>query len=349
MDNDKYSHTETDAVMDDPHASKISPDDPRLRISSPQSRSLKKGPVIAIGSLLLTLLLVALALAIWPKEKTKRTQKEEVAVNQPFTLPESIKRAPGNDAPVMLPPADSIPRLGKPLPGDLGHAMVKNNQGNVQAKAQTPEEVEHDAALKASPFFGGGSTLAAHTAPAPALASPASGSGGESAVYGGGQNMQDRKNDFFARGGGDEKEYLSQGIHQPLSRYEVKAGSVIPVLLVTGINSDLPGNVIGMVKENVYDTRSGDYLLIPQGTRVLGTYDSMVSYGQKRVLVSWSRMIRPDGSSIIIENMPGTDLAGSAGYKDKVDNHFDRLVGGALLSSLLSVGRRCHREPIRMR
>ena len=150
--------------------------------------------------------------------------------------------------------------------------------------------------------------------------------------------MQDRKNDFFARGGGEEKEYLAQGIHQPLSRYEVKAGAVIPVLLVTGINSDLPGNVIGMVRENVYDTRSGDYLLIPQGTRVLGSYDSMVSYGQKRVLVSWSRMIRPDGSSIVIENMPGSDLAGSAGYKDRVDNHFDRLVGGALLSSLLSVG-----------
>jgi len=92
------------------------------------------------------------------------------------------------------------------------------------------------------------------------------------------------------------------------------------------------------VKENVYDTVSGDYLLIPQGTRVLGRYDSMVSYGQKRVQVSWTRMLRPDGSSIVLENMPGVDLAGNAGYKGKVDNHFDRLVGGVMLSSLLSMG-----------
>ncbi len=337
MDNDIKIPPPSDEIIDDPHASKISPDDPRLKLPSQQSRSLKKGPVIAIGSVLLTILLVALTLAIWPKERTMRAQKEDVAVNQPFALPESIKRAPGNDAPVMLPPADSIPRLGRPLPGDLGHAMVNRNQGNVQTKAQTPEEVERDAALKASPFFGGGGSFSASVTPS-SLALPASSSGSDGSGYGGGQNMQDRKNDFFARGGGDEKEYLSQGMHQPRSQYEVKAGSIISVLLVTGINSDLPGKVIGMVKENVYDTRSGDYLLIPQGTRVLGKYDSMISYGQKRVQVSWSRMIRPDGSSLIIENMPGVDLAGSAGYKGKVDNHVDRLVGGAVLSSLLSVG-----------
>ena len=93
-----------------------------------------------------------------------------------------------------------------------------------------------------------------------------------------------------------------------------------------------------MVKENVYDTATGEYLLIPQGTRVIGKYDSMVSYGQQRVQVSWQRLVLPDGSSIVLENMPGVDLAGNAGYKDKTDNHFDRLVGGVILSSLLSVG-----------
>ncbi|NTW63931.1 MAG: TrbI/VirB10 family protein, partial [Chlorobiaceae bacterium] len=96
--------------------------------------------------------------------------------------------------------------------------------------------------------------------------------------------------------------------------------------------------VLAMVKENVYDTATGEYLLIPQGTRVIGKYDSMVSYGQKRVQVSWQRMVLPDGSSVVLENMPGVDLAGNAGYKDKTDNHFDRLVGGVVLSSLLSVG-----------
>jgi type IV secretion system protein VirB10 len=212
--------------------------------------------------------------------------------------------------------------------------------GAGQSAPPDPAEQERLAAIASSPFFGGASN---------SISTPASGSGmiaGQGAAspvaaaspYGRDQNNQSRKNEFFESGGGEGKEYLSKPLRKPLSRYEVKAGAIIPAILVTGLNSDLPGNVIAMVKENVYDTVTGEYLLIPQGSRVLGLYDSMVSYGQKRVQVVWVRMIRPDGSSIMLENMPGVDLAGMSGYKDKVDNHFDRLVGGALLSSILSVG-----------
>ncbi len=333
--------TKQGGIEDDPHQSRVAPDDPRLKLPTLKTRSLKKGPVIAIGSGLLLIILVAFALAVLPNKKNSG-KKDDAEVTQQFTIPDKIRQAPDNRTPVMIPPADSIPQLGKPLPGDLGNAMIQNNQRGAvqQQKVRTPEETERDAAIKASPFFGGGNGSSATAASLPSSLSSAGFAGTTPAVpaYGQGQNSQDRKNDFFATGGGPDKEYLSKGMHQPVSKYEVKAGSVIPIILVTGINSDLPGNVVGMVKENVYDSKSGDYLLIPQGTRVLGKYDSMVSYGQKRVLVSWGRMIRPDGSSIVLEGMPGVDLAGNAGYKDKVDNHYGRLIGGALLSSVLSVG-----------
>ncbi len=336
----------------DPHASKIPPDDPRLQLPKPKSRTLKKGPVIAITVLLVGAIFLAIMMAVQPPKKASKVEeKNETAISNTMAIPDVITQGPDNSKPVTVPdtsitapiPGD-VPALGKPLPGDLGHAMVKPGENRYSNSAQyqqpDPAEQERHAALTSSPFFGGASNATVST--------PATGSlGGQQASapsasgtvpYGRDQNNQARKNDFFATGGGDDKEYVSKPMRKPASRYEVKAGSVISAILVTGLNSDLPGNVIAMVKENVYDTVSGEYLLIPQGTRMLGLYDSMVSYGQKRVQVVWERMIRPDGSSIMLENMPGVDLAGMSGYKDKVDNHFDRLVGGALLSSILSVG-----------
>jgi type IV secretion system protein VirB10 len=111
---------------------------------------------------------------------------------------------------------------------------------------------------------------------------------------------------------------------------------VIPTVLLTGINSDLPGQVIAQVRENLYDTVTGNHLLIPQGSRLLAAYDSMVAWGQERVLVCWNRLIRPDGSSLALECMPGVDLAGYAGFADQVDNHWWRTLGGVVLGSLLA-------------
>jgi type IV secretion system protein VirB10 len=122
----------------------------------------------------------------------------------------------------------------------------------------------------------------------------------------------------------------------PRSPYEVKAGTIIPTTLLTGINSDLPGQIVGQVRENVYDTVSGAYLLIPQGSRLIAAYDSAVSFGQERVLVCWNRLIRPDGVSISLECMPGVDLAGSSGFSDEVNHHWWRIVTGVALGTLLS-------------
>jgi type IV secretion system protein VirB10 len=116
------------------------------------------------------------------------------------------------------------------------------------------------------------------------------------------------------------------------------AGTVIPAVLLTGINSDLPGQVIGQVTEPVHDTVTGRHVLIPQGAKLIGRYDNIIAFGQSRALVVWSRIILPDGSSIRIENLPGTDTAGYAGLADRVDRHTLRMFSAAALSSLISVG-----------
>jgi type IV secretion system protein VirB10 len=120
--------------------------------------------------------------------------------------------------------------------------------------------------------------------------------------------------------------------------FEVKTGSVIPGIMITGINSDLPGNIIAQVSQNVFDSATGRYLLLPQGAKLFGVYDSRVIYGQERVLVAWNRIVFPDGSAITLGAMPGSDLSGYAGYADKVDNHYLRIFGSAILMSMISGG-----------
>ena len=132
--------------------------------------------------------------------------------------------------------------------------------------------------------------------------------------------------------------YNPHPLQDPVSPYQVMAGTVIAASLVTGINSDLPGRVIAQVTTNVYDTVTGRYLLIPQGSRLIGAYDSVIAFGQERALVVWQRLIMPDGSSVVIENLPATDAQGYAGLADQVDFHTWRLLKGIVLSTLLSVG-----------
>jgi type IV secretory pathway VirB10-like protein len=122
------------------------------------------------------------------------------------------------------------------------------------------------------------------------------------------------------------------------SSYAIMAGSIIPASLITGLKSDLPGATIAQVTENVYDSVTGEFLLIPQGTRLIGKYDSVVAHGQKRALLVWTRLILPNGSSIVIENLPATDVAGYAGLEDEVDIHTWQLLKGVALATLLGVG-----------
>ena len=150
-------------------------------------------------------------------------------------------------------------------------------------------------------------------------------------------NRQDDKNDFLSARRASPVS-LNQKLLSPSSRYQLMAGTVIPGLLLTALNSDLPGQILGQVSQNVFDTVSGNHLLLPQGTKVIGEYDSRIVYGQERVLIVWTRLILPNGKSISLEGMPGVDLSGSAGLADKVNNHWGRIITGVVLSSLLGAG-----------
>ena len=152
-----------------------------------------------------------------------------------------------------------------------------------------------------------------------------------------GADRDQRHKQAFLDRNPDPKIYAAGHLQETRSPYELMAGTVIPAALVTGINSDLPGQMIATVTQNVYDTVTGNYLLIPQGSRMLGQYDAQVAYGQRRVLLVWTRLIMPDGSSIILDRLQGTDKAGYSGLEDRVDSHWGRIFAGAALSTLLGV------------
>ena len=145
------------------------------------------------------------------------------------------------------------------------------------------------------------------------------------------------KEAFFSRAGKDSS-WMSPHTRTAGQPLELKTGTVIPGVMVTGINSDLPGNIIAQVSQNVWDTATGRQLLIPQGAKLFGTYDSRVIYGQERVLVAWNRVVFPDGSAVTLGAMPGSDIAVNAGYTDEVDNHYFRIFGSAVLMSMITGG-----------
>jgi type IV secretion system protein VirB10 len=152
-----------------------------------------------------------------------------------------------------------------------------------------------------------------------------------------GQNMQSRKESFLsASREPPADDYLRSTRDAPISRFEIRAGWEIPAVLEQSLRSDLPGELKALVTASVYDTATGRYLLIPQGSRLVGKYDSRVAYGQDGVQVAWSRIIFPDASSIDLNGMVGLDSHGNAGLRDKVDRHYARLIGFSAMTSLFS-------------
>ncbi|QSB45652.1 TrbI/VirB10 family protein [Tsuneonella flava] len=246
------------------------------------------------------------------------------------------------------------PRLGPPLPGDLGGPIVSAQQrgtdvpvpavganGKRDPQAQAAEaarqraQQEREAARTSSVFLGHGAAGAGATAPQitatpeqaapPPQASPAA------------QGEQAAKRAFMARAS-NQRTVSVERLTAPASPNIVQAGSIIPAALITGIRSDLPGQITAQVTQNVYDSPTGRILLIPQGARLIGEYDSQITAGQTRVLLAWDRLILPDGRSIILERQPGADAAGFAGLQDRVDEHWGNMLKAAAISTLLGVG-----------
>jgi type IV secretory pathway VirB10-like protein len=194
------------------------------------------------------------------------------------------------------------------------------------------------AARSGSPFFGGAQGASEAAAPPTPVAFVAQEPGGRARDVAEiqAQNGQGEKRQFAAGSRADD--YLTNPLRDAISPWEVKAGTIIPAALITAINSDLPGEVIAQVTEPVYDHATGRTVLIPQGSRLIGQYDSQVAYGQSRALVAWNRIIMPNGRSINIGSMTGADLAGASGLQDQTDGHFWQLAKGVVLSTLFSVG-----------
>ena len=245
-----------------------------------------------------------------------------------------------------------VPELGPPLPGDLGPAIVAAQQPTYTPPGHDPNDAlrkEAEAAAASAVFFRSGQQGKAGAQVVATSASPGHGLAGFDPLAAGPastaaqpsdptavQNRQDQKEAFLK--GGSTETRNSGNLQMPASPYQVMAGTVIAAALVTGIKSDLPGDVIATVTEAVYDTATGRFLLIPQGSRILGRYNSQVSFGQSRVQMVWNRIILPDTSSLTLDNLVGTDPAGYAGLEDGVDRHWGRILAGAALTTLLGVG-----------
>ena len=242
----------------------------------------------------------------------------------------------------------NVPALGPPLPGDLGRP-IRNAQlagaGEPGVDAEQQRLAQETEAARTSRLFA---TTIARERPTTPIALPAEQMEQTAAPQigrGGGPpldpdsllNMQDRKLAFLTAAV-DRRTVSPDRLANPVSRYVVQAGAVIPAALITGIRSDLPGQVTAQVTEHVYDSPTGKYLLIPQGARLIGVYDSRISFGQDRVLLVWTRLIMPNGRSIVLERQPGADTQGFAGLEDEVDHHWGLLFTAAALSTLLGIG-----------
>lgn len=341
-------------------ADKRNPDDPRFDIPRARARKLRKAPVAIVLGCAALVFLVALYFAL------QRSSQADVAAAPVTidadaikrTLPDALQLSAADFKPAVEETTD-IPVLGPPLQGDLGGFQLRHVQPP-QPEPTVPEVKPPPVpTLPKLPV----TTTPAYVPPPVSQPSPEALERArlkrlrEEAI-----SQAQQAGIFFQTGQRSSSSQTSntavsvpaalpQSAPQPTQRstspatgqwepakspYTVYAGSMIPAVLLTGINSDVPGQIIAQVREQVFDTVTGRYLLIPQGTRLLGKYDSRIGYGQNRAQVIWTRMIFPDGSSVQLDNMPGVDAMGQAGYTDTVNHHWGRLITGAVLSSLLA-------------
>jgi type IV secretion system protein VirB10 len=282
---------------------------------------------------------------IYALQPASQAEREELLNTDGAARPDALADAPRDYG--------DVPKLGPPLPGDLGAPILAAQQrgdvaelppigaapptGPAPTPAQTTAETERQrlvqersAARESRLFFGGGAGAAAV------------GDGTEVADAGGGppvsQLAAEAQRPAFADRPAERRTVSASRIEPPAGTHVLQAGSIIPAALITGIRSDLPGQVTAQVTEPVYDSVTGRILLIPQGSRLIGDYNADVSFGQRRVQLAWNRLILPDGRSIVLERQPGGDPSGFAGLQDGVDFHWGGVLRAALVSTLLGVG-----------
>ncbi|MDQ7777304.1 TrbI/VirB10 family protein [Paracoccus aminovorans] len=312
----------------------------RLRAEPPRVTRLSRKVLAGMAAIAALGIGAALIFALQGKDMMERSGEELFSTENRATA----------DGLAELPRDYTGPALGPALPGDLGRPILEaRNRGEPIPAPATPAVIapamdaaeqqrlaEEEAARLSGVFFQGGPRPAGGLGGGARSADQASGALGTMGQSGD-TGAQDRHATFLG-GGADRITVAPDRVEAPASPYILQAGSVIPAALVTGIRSDLPGQIIAQVTQPVYDSPTGSILLIPQGTRIIGEYDASVTFGQRRVLLVWNRLIFPDGRSLVLERLPGADAAGYAGLEDGVDYHWGELMKAAGLSTLLAVG-----------
>ena len=340
--------------MTEPTEKRPAPEIP-LRAQPRAVTRLNRRTLVIVASLAALVVLIATLWAFTP-HPGGHGQEDSAASPPPVSKAEGLAKLP-KDYTAWQPPGTHAPELG-PATGELGRPVLRAEQESGIPRdldfkpdadedharvLRLREQEEAEAAVKAKIFFPlNRETRAAagETAPEPsiapqnslsALATPPT-----AAAIPETPGSQPEKERFLNQAA-DRSTEASGSLKVPRSPYQLLAGTVISAALLTGIDSDLPGGVTASVTESVYDTVTGRYLLIPQGSRLIGEYDSEVAFGQRRVLLVWTRLIRPDGTSIVLDRLPGTDTEGHAGLEDQVDYHWGRIVAGAAISTILGI------------
>jgi type IV secretion system protein TrbI len=330
--------TDTDAPHDEPAGpagGDRPPQEMRLRPSRAPVTRLSRKVLLGLGTVAAVGIGGALFLALRPQHQTAGSELYNTSNR---TTPDGLANLPRDYTGLPKP----VPQLGPPLPGDLGRPIVAAGAPApgvpTPAAGPSPEQqrvAQEQEAARTSQLFA--TTNAGSIAPAAAQV-PAGVQAAASAVAGSSDlTSQDHKLAFL-NGNTDHRTVSPERIDAPASPYVLQAGAVISAALITGLRSDLPGQVTAQVTEDTYDSPTGRILLIPQGARLVGQYDSQVAFGQSRALLVWNRLIMPNGRSIVLERQPGADPEGFAGLEDEVDNHWGMLFKAAILSTLLSVG-----------
>ena len=303
----------------------------RLRAERPRITRLSR-KVLAGGSALALLLISGAVLWALRSNRPHSPAPDELYSTDHHNVADGLTTLPRDYAGI---PRD-VPRLGPPLPGDLGHpiATVEGQSGPIGLDAEQQRANQETEAARTSKVFA--STTAPVT-PQHAASQETPTNTASSSDEAFAQNGQDRKL-LFVNAPVDRRTTAPDRLSRPASPFVMQAGTVIPAALITGIRSDLPGQITAQVTENIYDTPTGRARLIPQGARLIGVYDSQVAFGQSRVLLVWTRLIMPNGRSIVLERQQGADAGGSSGLEDEVDNHWAELFKAALLSTVLGVG-----------
>ena len=343
-DRDRSQESETAAPTP-----KIDPESLALRARVPNVIRFKRGLIVGIAGLGSVAIIGVTWIALKPSTfRMMADAQNQISVDHKRP-PDALAGAPGSYA--------DVPKLGPPLPGDLGRPILAREQAlgglpptdQTTAQAAEAERQRIAAELKAAREAGvmvrttetqtvrgnpDAASGAATNAPAPSDGTAAASANGGQVPDPVGQS---RKQAFLDRPSSGE-DINPHRLAAATSPWTLSAGSIISASLITGLNSDLPGFVTAQVTENAYDSVTGRTILIPQGSRLIGNYDSVVAFGQKRALLVWQRLILPDGSSIRIDNAPASDVSGYAGLSDRVDFHTWSLLKGIGLSTLLGVG-----------